>query len=45
MNWDKRYLEGKVYTEGAVESATKYVPKLRAKGRRHCGGAVARRAR
>ena len=32
MNWDKRYLEGKVYTEGAVESATKYVPELRAKG-------------
>ncbi len=32
MNWDKRYLEGKVYTEGAVESANKYVPELRAKG-------------
>ncbi|WCM94306.1 bifunctional 2',3'-cyclic-nucleotide 2'-phosphodiesterase/3'-nucleotidase [Acidovorax sp. NCPPB 2350] len=32
MNWDKRYLDGKVYTEGAVESATKYVPELRAKG-------------
>ncbi len=32
MNWDKRYLEGKVYTEGAVESATRYVPELRAKG-------------
>ena len=32
MNWDKRYLEGKVYTEGAVESATKYVPELLAKG-------------
>lgn len=32
MNWDKRYLEGKVYTEGAVEAATKYVPELRAKG-------------
>eukprot|EP01030_Chromulinospumella_sphaerica_P005360 gene5360-5239_t len=27
-----RYLEGKVYTEGAVESANKYVPELRAKG-------------
>ncbi|GKS74703.1 bifunctional 2',3'-cyclic-nucleotide 2'-phosphodiesterase/3'-nucleotidase [Acidovorax sp. SUPP950] len=32
MNWDKRYLEGKVYTEGAVEAAQKYVPELRAKG-------------
>ncbi|CAN7351658.1 bifunctional 2',3'-cyclic-nucleotide 2'-phosphodiesterase/3'-nucleotidase [Acidovorax sp. LjRoot117] len=32
MNWDKRYLEGKVSTQGAVESATKYVPELRAKG-------------
>ena len=32
MNWDKRYLEGKVYTEGAVEAAAKYVPELRAKG-------------
>eukprot|EP01032_Pedospumella_encystans_P036447 gene36447-41246_t len=28
MNWDKRYLEGKVTTEGAVEAATKYVPEL-----------------
>ena len=32
MNWDKRYLEGKLTTEGAVESATRYVPELRAKG-------------
>ncbi|KRD27193.1 2', 3'-cyclic nucleotide 2'-phosphodiesterase [Acidovorax sp. Root267] len=32
MNWDKRYLEGKVTTEGTVEAATKYVPELRAKG-------------
>ncbi|MBI3100783.1 MAG: bifunctional 2',3'-cyclic-nucleotide 2'-phosphodiesterase/3'-nucleotidase [Burkholderiales bacterium] len=32
MNWDKRYLEGKLTTEGAVESANKYVPELRAKG-------------
>ncbi|MCE1194633.1 MAG: bifunctional 2',3'-cyclic-nucleotide 2'-phosphodiesterase/3'-nucleotidase [Acidovorax sp.] len=32
MNWDKRYLEGKITTEGAVEAATKYVPELRAKG-------------
>lgn len=32
LNWDKRYLDGKIYTEGAVESAQKYVPELRAKG-------------
>ena len=32
LNWDKRYLEGKVTTEGAVESATRYVPEMRAKG-------------
>lgn len=32
MSWDKRFLEGKVYTEGAVESAQKYLPELRAKG-------------
>ena len=32
MNWDKRYLDGKVYTQGAVEAAQKYVPELRAKG-------------
>ncbi len=32
MNWDKRYLDGKIYTEGAVEAATRYVPELRAKG-------------
>src|SRR5258708_36837351 len=32
MNWDKRYLEGKLYTEGAVESAQKYLPEMRAKG-------------
>ena len=32
MNWDKRYVEGKIYTEGAVEAAQKYVPELRAKG-------------
>lgn len=32
LNWDKRYLEGKITTEGAVESARKYVPELRAKG-------------
>ena len=32
MNWDKRYLDGKVYTQGAVEAAQKYVPELRSKG-------------
>ena len=32
MNWDKRYLDGKVYTQGAVEAAQKYVPERRAKG-------------
>ncbi|MDD2546623.1 MAG: bifunctional 2',3'-cyclic-nucleotide 2'-phosphodiesterase/3'-nucleotidase [Burkholderiaceae bacterium] len=32
LNWDKRYLDGKVYTEGAVESAQKYVPEMRSKG-------------
>ncbi|WP_414080247.1 MULTISPECIES: bifunctional 2',3'-cyclic-nucleotide 2'-phosphodiesterase/3'-nucleotidase [Variovorax] len=32
LNWDKRFLEGKVRTEGAVEAATKYIPELRAKG-------------
>ncbi|MET3381116.1 2',3'-cyclic-nucleotide 2'-phosphodiesterase/3'-nucleotidase [Variovorax paradoxus] len=32
MNWDKRYLEGKLRTEGTVEAATRYIPELRAKG-------------
>jgi len=32
MNWDKRYLEGKLSTTGAVEAATQYVPEMRAKG-------------
>ncbi|MDR2335940.1 MAG: bifunctional 2',3'-cyclic-nucleotide 2'-phosphodiesterase/3'-nucleotidase [Burkholderiaceae bacterium] len=32
MSWDKRYLEGKVYTQGAVEAARQYVPELKAKG-------------
>jgi len=26
MNWDKRYLDGKVYTQGAKEMAEKYIP-------------------
>jgi 2',3'-cyclic-nucleotide 2'-phosphodiesterase/3'-nucleotidase len=32
MSWDKRWLEGKVYTEGLRESANKFIPEMRAKG-------------
>lgn len=32
MSWDKRHLEGKVYTQGVVEAARQYVPEMRAKG-------------
>ena len=32
MAWDKRHLEGKVYTEGLRESAEKFIPEMRAKG-------------
>ncbi len=32
MAWDKRWLDGKVYTEGLRESADKYIPEMRAKG-------------
>jgi 2',3'-cyclic-nucleotide 2'-phosphodiesterase/3'-nucleotidase len=32
MAWDKRWLDGKVYTEGFVEAATKYIPEMRSKG-------------
>ncbi|MFP3755681.1 MULTISPECIES: bifunctional 2',3'-cyclic-nucleotide 2'-phosphodiesterase/3'-nucleotidase [unclassified Cupriavidus] len=32
LAWDKRWLDGKVYTEGAVETAQKYIPEMRAKG-------------
>lgn len=32
LNWDKRWLEGKVYTDGIKEVASKYVPEMRAKG-------------
>ena len=32
MNWDKRYLDGKVYTQGAVEAAQQYIPELRKNG-------------
>jgi len=32
MSWDKRWLEGKVYTTGVVEAAKKYIPEMRRKG-------------
>ncbi|HER20315.1 MAG TPA: bifunctional 2',3'-cyclic-nucleotide 2'-phosphodiesterase/3'-nucleotidase, partial [Chromatiales bacterium] len=32
MQWDKKWLDGKVYVEGVKESASKYVPEMRAKG-------------
>jgi 2',3'-cyclic-nucleotide 2'-phosphodiesterase/3'-nucleotidase len=32
LDWDKRWLDGKVYTEGVVETARRYIPKMRAKG-------------
>ncbi|MET0981693.1 MAG: bifunctional 2',3'-cyclic-nucleotide 2'-phosphodiesterase/3'-nucleotidase [Telluria sp.] len=32
MSWDKRHLEGKVYTTGVVEAARKYVPEMRRQG-------------
>ncbi len=32
MSWDKRWLEGKVRTEGVRESALKYIPEMKAKG-------------
>lgn len=32
MSWDKRWLDGKVYTEGVKETAEKFVPEMRAKG-------------
>ncbi|MGH8854549.1 MAG: bifunctional 2',3'-cyclic-nucleotide 2'-phosphodiesterase/3'-nucleotidase, partial [Telluria sp.] len=32
MSWDKRWLEGRVYTEGVREAALKYVPEMRSKG-------------
>lgn len=32
MEWDKRWLDGKVYTEGSREAAEKYVPEMRSKG-------------
>lgn len=32
LAWDKRFLDGKVYTEGVKETAEKFVPEMRAKG-------------
>jgi 2',3'-cyclic-nucleotide 2'-phosphodiesterase/3'-nucleotidase len=32
MSWDKRWLDGKVYTAGVRETAEKYIPEMRAKG-------------
>ena len=32
LSWDKRWLEGRVYTEGVVETAKRYIPEMRAKG-------------
>jgi 2',3'-cyclic-nucleotide 2'-phosphodiesterase / 3'-nucleotidase len=32
VNWDRHWLEGKVYTEGLVETAKRYLPEMRAKG-------------
>ena len=32
MAWDKRWLEGKVYTEGVVETALNTIPRMRADG-------------
>ena len=32
LSWDKRNLDGKVYAEGLVETANKYIPEMRARG-------------
>jgi 2',3'-cyclic-nucleotide 2'-phosphodiesterase/3'-nucleotidase len=32
LSWDKRWLDGRVYTEGVVETARRYVPEMRRKG-------------
>ncbi|HJV01205.1 MAG TPA: bifunctional 2',3'-cyclic-nucleotide 2'-phosphodiesterase/3'-nucleotidase [Burkholderiaceae bacterium] len=32
LDWDKRALEGKVYTQGVRETAQKYLPRMRAEG-------------
>ncbi|MBB3120121.1 bifunctional 2',3'-cyclic-nucleotide 2'-phosphodiesterase/3'-nucleotidase [Pseudoduganella violacea] len=32
LTWDKRWLEGRIYTEGVRETARKYIPEMRAHG-------------
>jgi 2',3'-cyclic-nucleotide 2'-phosphodiesterase/3'-nucleotidase len=32
MDWDKRWLDGKVYTVGVQDVANKYIPEMKAKG-------------
>jgi 2',3'-cyclic-nucleotide 2'-phosphodiesterase/3'-nucleotidase len=32
LSWDKRWLAGRVYTEGVVETAKRYIPEMRRKG-------------
>ena len=32
MAWDRRWLEGKVYTEGLLDTANKFIPEMRAQG-------------
>jgi 2',3'-cyclic-nucleotide 2'-phosphodiesterase/3'-nucleotidase len=32
LNWDRRWLGGKITTEGVVETAKRYLPEMRAKG-------------
>jgi 2',3'-cyclic-nucleotide 2'-phosphodiesterase / 3'-nucleotidase len=32
LSWDRRHLEGRVYTTGVREAALKYVPEMRSKG-------------
>jgi 2',3'-cyclic-nucleotide 2'-phosphodiesterase / 3'-nucleotidase len=32
VSWDKRWLDGKVYTEGVHETALKYIPRMKAEG-------------
>jgi len=32
LSWDKRWLDGKVYTTGVREAALKYIPEMRKKG-------------
>src|SRR5471032_1251877 len=32
LSWDKRWLDGKIYTEGWVETAQKFIPQMRAEG-------------